>query len=138
MFNLGSNRMPCFARAFLHLPGCKVANGDTTSAPVTVHLVAGRVAEEALLAAELPPPLPDRPLHLVGLGVALLDVVAVVGRDQRQTLGIGEIDQPAFHPSLDLEAVALQLEGVAVEPLAGRRDRGESARSRRCGIPARA
>ena len=53
----------------------------------------------------------------------------LVGRHQRQTLGEGEVDQPAFGAPLDLKAVPLQFDIEAIaeqlrQPVAARRRNG--------------
>ena len=45
--------------------------------------------------------------------------IRLVGRDQRQALGVGEIDQPGFDAAFLVDAVALQFDIEAVAEQAG-------------------
>ena len=57
----------------------------------------------------------DAQQRVVGFVILGGGEMRLVGRHQRQALGIGEIDQPGFDAALLLDAVALQLD---VEPVA--------------------
>ena len=54
--------------------------------------------------------------------------IRLVGRDQRQSLGIGEIDQAGLDAALLLDAVALQFD---VEPVAEQARQPVAARRRK-------
>ena len=68
----------------------------------------------------------DAQQRVVGFVVVIAGEVRLIGRDQRQSLGIGEIDQAGFGAALLVDAVALQFDIEAVaeqarQPIAARR-----------------
>ncbi len=68
----------------------------------------------------------DAEQRVMGLVIVVRRKVGLVSRDQRQALGIGEIDQPALDAALLVDAVALQFDVEPVaeqasQPLAARR-----------------
>ena len=68
----------------------------------------------------------DAQQRVVRLVIVGAREIWLVGRNQRQSFGIGEIDQPGFDAPLPVDAVALQLDIEAVaeqarQPLAARR-----------------
>ncbi len=67
----------------------------------------------------------DAEQRVMGLVIVRGGEMRLVGRYQRQALGVGEIDQAGFGPPLALEAVALQLD---IEPVAEQRRQPVAAR----------
>ena len=68
----------------------------------------------------------DAQQRVMRLVIVIAGEIRLVGRDQRQALGIGEIDQAAFDAALLVDAVALQFDIEAVaeqisQPVAARR-----------------
>ena len=72
------------------------------------------------------PPAGDAQQRVVRFVVVIAGEVRLVGRDQRQSLGISEIDQAGFRAALPVDAVSLQFDIEAVaeqarQPIATRR-----------------
>ena len=71
----------------------------------------------------------DAEQRVVGFVIVIRCEIWLVGRDQRQSLGIGEIDQAGFGAALLVDAVALQFDIEAIaeqasQPVATRRREG--------------
>ena len=95
------------------------ANGVVVPGKRRVHLL--RAAEVELVAFH-PHPVGvgaelagvDAEQHVLGLGVLAMDVVDVAGGDQRQAHLLGHLDGALHGHPLDLQAVVLDLDEVAV------------------------
>ena len=71
------------------------------------------------------PPAGDAQQRIVRLVIVIAREIRLVGRNQRQAFGVGEIDQAAFDAALLVDAVALQFDIEAVaeqigQPIAAR------------------
>ena len=73
----------------------------------------------------------DAQQRIMGLEIVGRRKIGLVGRDQRQTARIGQIDQSAFGAALFLNAVALQLD---IKSVAERLQQALAARSGERGL----